>query len=245
MQPHPDQVKAGQIVAGCLKLARKLCEDPICASELDRQIEEYIQAGGGAPALKGYQPPFTDLTYQHALCLSLNNEAVHGPPVARQVLPDDLISVDLVVKVGDWHADAARTFTYSENKKVKTFVTKSHIIFKTATDSITKNLPMNNLGRSIDTYAEGLGLEVISEFCGHGIGRSIHEEPQIHNHDSLSFSKFEVGRSYAVEPVLANGPYSLQHHEDGWTVSANCLTSHFEDTFFIGDECIIRLTEEF
>lgn len=242
--PHPDQVQAGKIVGQILKLARELCLEPISAEDLNGQLEDKIRELGGECALRGYQPPFTDLTYQHGICLSLNKNVVHTPPTGFLVTPEDVITVDLVVRVGKWHADAARTFTYSSDKKVRNFVRNCDTIFTVATNAINPNFPISNYGKMVQQYADTLGITMVQEFCGHGIGTEIHSEPQIYSFAHESNDRFEPGRAYAVEPIFTAQSYRLVHDPDGWTVTANCLSAHFEDTLFVTDKCIIRLTEE-
>jgi methionyl aminopeptidase len=110
--PPNEQVEAGKITAGALILARQLCMNPIIGTRLDQEISTYIQDHGGICALRGYAPPFTDLTYPKTICLSIGFEAVHGLPGPRIVEPDDLITVDLVVEVDGWFTDAALILTY-------------------------------------------------------------------------------------------------------------------------------------
>jgi methionyl aminopeptidase len=243
LSPPNEQCRAGEIVRGAITLGRLLCREPIDGAVLDKEIETFIRDEGGVPALKGYNPPFSEREYEHTICLSLNNEVVHGVP-ARPVTPDDIISIDLVVGYQDWFADSARTFTHSSDTKKVRLVNASQVIFVGAQAAILPNQPMSLFGASVEIASQYVGYAPIREYCGHGIGQGIHMEPQILNYSHNGSDLFQVGRSYAVEPVLASRKtYVVKHdHPDGWTVYANCLTSHNEDTVFVSSNGIINLT---
>lgn len=240
--PPDEQVQAGKIAANAIALGKGLCEKTIDGVRLDREIEAYIRDNGGEPALKGYHPPFSSKPYAHAICLSLDNEAVHGPPI-KLVGPSRLITIDLVVSYKGWHADTARTFTWSDDLEKKTFAGASMAIFSGALAAIIQGQPIDLYGATVDTVSSQAGMGVLKQYCGHGIGKRIHMEPQVRNYAGNDGERFEMGRAYAVEPILANErEFELIEDSDGWTVSADCLTSHNEDTVFIGTDGIINLT---
>lgn len=242
ISPPCEQVEAGKIAAGAIALGKELCKDCIDGVRLDREIETFIKDRGGNPALKGYHPPFTHLTYQHAICLSLDNEVVHGPPI-KLVGTGSLITIDLVVEYQGWHADTARTFTWSDDHQKKVFAGASMSIFAGALRAVIQEQPMDLFGATIEQVSTQAGMGVLKQYCGHGIGQRVHMEPQVLNYAGNNGNRFEVGRAYAVEPILANSmAYNITHDKDGWTVVADCLTSHNEDTLFIGKDGIINLT---
>jgi methionyl aminopeptidase len=244
--PPDEQIKAGKITAGALALARQLCMSPITGKALDREIETFIRDHGGEPALKGYSPPFNPTPYQHSICLSVGCEVVHGlpEPRARPIQPDDLITVDLVVGVNGWHTDAARTFSHSQDKNLQNFIGICHTIFRQGTSSIKAGLPLRQYGNLVETLIMSAGYQVIDKFCGHGIGKEIHQPPQIPNTNSLETGFFKAGQSYAIEPIISELPFNLTIGEDGWTYIANCLNCHFENTIWVGMNKTIILTEE-
>lgn len=242
--PPDEQVRAGQIVRGAIALGRALCRQEIDGAVLDREIEQFIRSEGGVPALKGYKPPFTNRSYEHTICLSLNNEAVHGTPAVRKVSPEDLISIDLVVGYKGWFADSARTFTYSKDPVKTNLVVASQIIFAGALAAVLPNQLTALFGATVEAAARHVKLTPVREYCGHGIGEQIHAAPQILNYAHEQATIFQTGQAYAVEPVLATKTnYRLSYdHPDGWTASADCLCSHNEDTLFISDRGVINLT---
>jgi methionyl aminopeptidase len=244
MQTPPDeQVKAGIIARDAIELARNICKSAIDAKRLDLEIETFIRDSGGEPALKGYHPSFSLKPYEWSSCICIDNAAVHGVP-GKLLGPDHIITVDLVVRCGEWHADTARTFTTSTDQSKQAFVKQSDYLFKLAVDVVDPQVGLSIFGDCVETCAKMFGIGVIKEYCGHGIGKMIHSDPQILNYSSSSTEVFQVGKAYAVEPVLAINPtYSLSIDPfDGFTVVANCLTSHNEDTIFISDSGAVNLT---
>jgi methionyl aminopeptidase len=244
MQSPPDeQITAGRIAQGAVALAKELCSSAMDGSKLDAIVEEYIRDEGGEPALKGYHPKFASKPYEWTTCIAVDNEVVHGVPV-KPLDPNHLITIDLVVRYKDWHADTARTFTYSDDPLKQQFVKASSLIFEMAKDAITPRQPISLFGTMVQQCAEQQGYAVIKEYCGHGIGKAIHTDPQILNYYAPSTEVFQIGQAYAVEPILAiESTYSLKHHpNDGFTVIANRLVTHNEDTIFISDSGAINLT---
>jgi methionyl aminopeptidase len=160
--------------------------------------------------------------------------------------PQDLITLDLVVAYKGWHADTARTFTLNNDPIKRQFVKASSMIFQSALEAIAPLQPINLFGMMVEEAARLKGYGVIQNFCGHGIGQSIHMDPQVPNYHTPTQDVFEIGRSYAVEPVLAiESQYELyKDTPDGWTAVINCLASHNEDTVFISDSGVINLTDQ-
>lgn len=244
MQTPPcEQVRAGEIARDAIKLGQELCTRLIDGKRLDKEIEEFIRDAGGEPALKGYHPAFALKPYEWTTCLGVDNDVVHGVPLKLLGL-NSVVTIDLVVKYKGWHADTARTFTYSDDPTKKQFVEASSMIFEMGKDAIWPEQSISLFGTMIERGAQMQGYGVIKEYCGHGIGKAIHTDPQVLNYHTPTTEVFQIGRSYAVEPVLAIEPtYELDHNKsDGFTVTANCLVSHFEDTLFIANDKVINLT---
>jgi len=240
--PSTEQIIAGSLVRDAIKFGIELCKKPITGTQLDKQIEEFIKDNSGVPVLKGYKPPFTDKTYQHTICLSRNNEAVHGVPNELNVA-EDLITIDLVVGYKGWHADSARTFTYSSDLAKKAMVEKIQAVHNNSLSVIFPNASLNYYADYCQRIAAICRVGIVKEFCGHGIGRGIHEDPQVPCVPTFSHETFEVGRAYAIEPVIAaKHNYQLNEGDDGWVVRADCLTAHMEDTIFITSKGMINLT---
>jgi len=243
IEPPEEQVIAGVIAAGAIRLAMEVCQTCIDGKLLDQEIETFIKDEGGIPALKGYRPQFAFKPYEWTICLTRDNEVVHGVPI-KMVTPDNIITVDLVVGYKGWYADTARTFTYSKNREKQQFVQNSATIFRAGFACISPSVATNYYGATIELASKKINYGVVKEFCGHRIGESIHMDPQILNYEAPRGTLFEAGKSYAIEPVLVNRPsYTLKHAKDGWTVIADTWASHNEDTIFVTDSGIINLTK--
>ncbi len=241
--PPDEQVRAGQIAGDAIRLGKELCQGTIDAKRLDLEIESFIRDSGGEPALKGYHPSFAIKPYEWTTCIAIDNEAVHGVP-SKLIGKDHIVTIDLVVRYKGWNADTARTFTNSDDTVKMAFVKKSDYLFDLAVSVIEPTVPLALFGECVETCAKMFRMGVIKEYCGHGIGKDIHASPQVLNYYTTATEVFQVGQAYAVEPVLSINPtYRLSHSShDGFTVTANCLTSHNEDTLFIGRNGVINLT---
>lgn len=259
IEPPEEQVVAGLIARQAIALGVDLAKSPIKGTDLDQEIETFIRDNGCEPALKGYHPSFATKPYQHTICLSPPTVAVHGVPTSAYLPRGRLITIDLVVRHKGWHADTARTFmNYRTRIRDDTsggifvpslegeedFVNNSRKIFHLAKTTIGPNQPVRNFGTLVERGAEVCGCGVIKEYTGHGIGQRIHEGPQIPNYDNGSSDRFEIGKSYAVEPVLSQlKRYSLSLGKDGYTVYVfSNIASHNEDTIFIGRDKVYNLT---
>lgn len=230
---HPDQIKAGKIVAKTIAYGIDLClSKKMPAEEIDLLIEKFIIREGGEPALKGYRPPFSNLAWNHSLCLSTGKEVAHGIPAEKTVGPNDLIKIDLVVKVGEWYADAARTF--SGNNKYKSLVEDGWLIFENATRSVQPNAPIRNFSLALALLTDHYNYHIPRAFCGHGIGKLIHDEPHIFNNPSdFTTDCFIPQKTYAVEPIITKNKCIISLSRNGWTYLTDCLSVHNENTYWV------------
>jgi methionyl aminopeptidase len=242
-QPPSEQVIAGKIARNAIRLGQDLCRSEIDASKLDQEIETFILDCGGKPALKGYHPSFSSIPYLHTICLARDNEAVHGPPVGLVNAQTQLVTIDLVVEYDGWFADTARTFTQSQDPARLQLVHAVESLHTAALEVINPDGLMSTYGAFCEDSAKYLSCCIVRQLCGHGIGRSIHQSPAVLCVRGEHGFRFEIGKSYAVEPVIAqNLNYRLSTLDDKWTLAANCLTAHMEDTIFISNTGIINLT---
>ncbi len=243
--PSEEQVIAGIIARDAIRLGINLCSKQVTGLQLDKTLEEFIRDNGCLPALRGYKPSFSKVPYEHTICLSRNNEAVHGVPTEVALTNDDLITIDLVVSHKGWHADTARTFTLSQDQQKIDLTKKIATIHNHSLSVITPNLPVSMYSEFCQTLAEDIcGVKIIWQYCGHGIGKNIHEMPQIPCSKNTNKHVFEPGKSYAIEPVVAVDKNYRLYTTDGdpWTISTNCLSAHMEDTIFVSRAGIINLT---
>lgn len=238
-------IKAGNIANEAIQLGFSIIKTRglVTKSEVDREIEAFIRDSRCLPSLKGYKPPFSDKTYQWATCISQNLEVVHAPPT-NQVLKaeKDLITIDLVVKCGEWHADSARTKSF--NPAYFNLVTSGMEVLNAAIKSIKPESLIRDYGDIVEKESWVRGLHPIRQLSGHGINPGIHEEPSVKNfYDKDDLNRFEIGKTYACEPILGRGiaPSNLEHEGD-WVIKYPVISVHNEHTIFITENRVVNLT---
>ncbi|ASW42176.1 type I methionyl aminopeptidase [Clostridium isatidis] len=222
---------AGRIVAETLLLIEEKVRPGITTAELDRIAEEFITKHGARPSFKGLYG------FPASLCISVNEQVVHGIP-GKYVLKDgDIVSVDCGAFLNGFHGDAARTFavgniTEEASKLIK--VTKESF-FKGIENAKVGNR-LTDISHEIQNYVEAAGFSVVREFVGHGIGRSLHEDPDIPNYGRPGKGpKLVEGMALAIEPMVNVGSYKVRTLNDNWTVvtSDGSLSAHYENTIVI------------
>jgi len=233
--------KAGRIVAETLVLMRELTKPGITTRELDRRAEEYIRAQGAIPAFKGYNG------FPATLCTSVNEQVVHGIPSLRYLESGDIISIDCGAQIDGFFGDAAVTLPIGEigedlQKLLR--VTEESLMLGIAQAKLGNRL--YDVSSAVQTHVEANGLSVVRDYVGHGIGRAMHEDPQIPNFGRPGRGpRLEVGMALAIEPMVNMGTYEVQTQKDHWTVVTkdSRASAHFEHTVAItenGPEILTR-----
>lgn len=212
----------------------------VTTDDLDRIAEIIIGASEGEPAFKGYRG------FPKTACISVNEEVVHGIPGNRKLKNGDIVSFDIGVKVEGYYADAARTWPVGSvsAEKLK--------LLQTAKDSMEAGLAaykpgcrIGDLSERIQKLIESRGFGVVREYVGHGIGRNLHEEPQVPNYGKAGHgSRIEPGLVLAIEPMVTEGHHGVETLADGWTVVTKDKkwASHYEDTIAFTESGYINLT---
>ncbi|HET9275121.1 MAG TPA: type I methionyl aminopeptidase [Gemmatimonadales bacterium] len=222
--------RAGEIVAGTLALVGSLVRPGVSTAELDAEAERFIRSHRGAtPSFKGlYGFPKT-------LCVSINEEIVHGIPSPGRVLrPGNIVSVDVGVYLEGFHADSARTFPVGEIAPEATRlleVTEAALAAGIAQAKLGNHV--GDIGHAIQTVAEGAGFGVVRELVGHGVGTRMHEDPQVPNHGAPRRGpRLQAGMTLAIEPMITAGGFATRVLDDKWTVvtADASLSAHFEHT---------------
>jgi len=233
--------KAGRIVAETLALMRELAKPGITTLELDRKAEEYIRAQGATPAFKGYNG------FPATLCTSVNEQVVHGIPSLRYLESGDIISIDCGALIDGYFGDAAVTLQIGEvgedlQKLLR--VTEESLMLGIAQAKLGNRL--YDVSYAVQTHVEANGFSVVRDYVGHGIGRAMHEDPQIPNFGKPGRGpRLEVGMALAIEPMVNMGTYEVQTLKDHWTVVTKDSrpSAHFEHTVAItenGPEILTR-----
>ncbi|WP_315118750.1 type I methionyl aminopeptidase [uncultured Clostridium sp.] len=221
--------QAGKVVAETLAKLEEVVKPGISTAELDRIAEELIVKRGAKPSFKGYYG------FPASICASVNNEVVHGIPSRDRVLQEgDIISVDCGAILNGYHGDAARTLPVgkvSEEAEKLINVTKDSF-FKGVEKAMVGNR-LTDISFAIQQYVESFGYSVVRDYVGHGIGRDMHEEPEIPNFGRAGRGpKLMNGIVLAIEPMVNIGDYHVDVKPDNWTVVTkdDSLSAHYENT---------------
>lgn len=224
--------QAGRVVAGLLKLMEKESVPGVTTKRLDEIAEAYIRKQGAVPAFKGYYG------FPGSICASVNEEVVHGIPSKRVLKEGDILGVDVGAVVEGYYADAARTFAIgrvdAESRKLID-VTKESM--QAGIAMAVEGNRLTDISWAVQSCAEKAGFSVVRQYVGHGIGKALHEEPQVPNYGKPNQGpKLEVGMALAIEPMLNAGSYDVELLADGWTVVTKDRkrSGHFEQTIFVG-----------
>jgi methionyl aminopeptidase len=229
--------RASQIVAEVLAALRHQIKPGMTTEELDRFAEKFILERGGKPAFKGYQ--VRDKTYQHTLCVSVNDEVVHGIPSSRVLTEGDIVGLDIGVVVDGYYGDAAITVpvgAISDGARRLLQVTEE-ALHRGIAQAIVGNR-ISDISHAVQSHAEGANFSVVTEFVGHGIGRRLHEEPQVPNYGEPGKGpRLRPGMTLAIEPMVNMGRPETRLLADGWTAVTRdrSLSAHFEHTIVVTD----------
>ncbi len=231
---------AGKVVADTLAMIEKVIKPGITTAEIDKIAEEFILAQGAIPSFKGYGG------FPGSICASVNDVVIHGIPNDTILVEGDIISVDCGAILNGYHGDAARTFpvgSISKEAQHLIDVTKESF-FKGIEKAVVGNR-LTDISAAIQKHAENFGYSVVRDFVGHGIGTSMHEDPQVPNYGTAGKGpKLVHGVVLAIEPMINMGNYRVKIRPDGWTVvtSDGKLSAHYENTIAITNDGVEILT---
>lgn len=228
--------EAGRIHAGVLKSLKKYVRPGLTTKDIDKKAGELILAQPGAEvAFKGYRG------FPGNICISVNEEVVHGIPSDRKLKEGDVISVDVGVKLKGYYTDAARTWPVGEvSPEIQKMIWVTKASFREAAlPQIKIDNRIGDVSHAIQVFVEKRGFGVVRDFVGHGIGKQLHEEPQVPNYGTPGRGiKIEEGLVIAIEPMVTLGDYEVMILEDNWTV-VTCdgkYACHHEDTVAVTDK---------
>jgi methionyl aminopeptidase len=233
--------RAGAVVAGTLALLEQHIHAGITTSELDAIAEEFIRSQGGSPTFKGYKG------YPAATCLSPNDMVVHGIPGPGTVEDGDILSVDVGVTLDGFVADSAWTFPVGAiSPEAQRLLDTCRAALAAGIEQATLGNAISDISRAVQEVTEGAGFSVIRSLVGHGVGRSMHEDPQVPNFvSSHRGPELREGMTIAIEPMITAGGPEVYLHDDGWSISTSdgSLAAHFEHTVAVTLEGPRVLTE--
>jgi len=230
-----DAIRASaRLVAQTLEMLGQAVRPGITTGELDRLAETFIRDHGGRPAFKGYRG------FPASICPSVNDEVVHGIPGSRRLVAGDLIGIDVGVEKDGFYGDAARTFAVGEataEARRLMQVTREALMLGIAQAVAGKRV--GDISHAIQSHVEKNGFSVVRSLVGHGIGREMHEEPQVPNYGPPDRGpRLMAGQVLAIEPMVNVGGPDVVTGDDGWTVVTKdgSLSAHFEHTVAVGAE---------
>jgi methionyl aminopeptidase len=228
--------KAGRIVAGTIDRVVAAVAPRRTTADLDRVAEDYIRSVGATPSFLGYRG------FTASICASLNDEVVHGIPSPTRVLREgDLLSLDFGAIWEGFHADSAVTVFVGEpsSAEAEKLVRVTEDSLEAGISEIREGARLGDIGHAVQQVVEGAGFAVVREYVGHGIGRALHEDPQIPNYGTPGKGlPLKRGMVVAVEPMVNMGDWPTRALADGWTVvtADGSLSAHFEHTIALTGE---------
>jgi len=225
--------RAGMVVASILKMLSKEIKAGITTRQLDEIAIRELERHGAVPSFKGYRG------FPAALCVSINDEVVHGIPGDRAINDGDIVSLDFGAIVDGFHGDAAITVAVGNiSYQAKQLLETTRNCLESAIAIAHLGAHLSDISAAIQHYVESRGLSVVREYTGHGIGREMHEEPQIPNFGPPGHGPvLQKGMTLAIEPMVNVGGWETKVKSDGWTIvtADGSLSAHFEKTIAITD----------
>ncbi|MBC8531588.1 type I methionyl aminopeptidase [Gehongia tenuis] len=231
--------EAGRVVAGALEAVRQAIRPGVTTAELDRIGETYILSHGARPSFKGYQG------FPAALCVSVNDEIVHGIPGDRMLEEGDMVSLDVGAELHGYHGDAARTYGVGEvDAATQQLMRVTEECFWKGIEQARVGSRLSDVSHAIQVHAESFGYSVPREITGHGIGRNLHEDPTVPNYGRAGHGeRLKAGMTLAVEPMIAAGRRHIEVLDNDWTIVTvdQSRSAHYENTILIteGDPVIL------
>jgi methionyl aminopeptidase len=219
---------AGRILAHTLDTVKQMVEPGITTGELDAAGRDYIERHGGSPAFLGY------MNYPASLCISINQEVIHGIPGPRKLRNGDLVSIDVGVEYQGCYADAAVSVAVgSVNSEVAKLMSVTEECLNRGIAQARNGNRVQHISRVVQEVADAHGYGIVRQFCGHGVGFSQHEDPQIPNYVGRGPNpRLKSGMVLAIEPMICIGNGDVQILDDDWTVvtSDTSISAHYEHT---------------
>ena len=233
-----DKMRAsGRVVAEVLALVESELKPGVTTGHLDQLAERHIRAAGATPSFKGYgdrRNPFPG-----SLCISIDDEVVHGIPGSRPIKEGQIVSVDAGAIIDGWHGDAARTFVVGQpSPEVARLIETTRLAMMAGIGAAVPGARIGDISGAIEDVARPGGYGIVRQFVGHGIGTEMHQDPQVPNYRvGPKGMELVSGICLAIEPMLTLGSHEVGIKPDGWTVVTRdgSLAAHFEHTIAVTD----------
>ncbi|HZY56971.1 MAG: type I methionyl aminopeptidase [Actinomycetota bacterium] len=235
--------EGGRITAACLKMLAENARVGVTTKELDRMAEDFIRSRGATPEFKGYQG------FPASICASPNAMIVHGIPGSYRLKAGDIISLDVGVRYEGFVTDSATTVAVGEvSEDAEGLLETTRQCLAAATEQVQVGKRLGDIGYAIQALAESRGYGVVRDLVSHGVGRKMHEDPQIPNYGRPGTGpRLLPGMTFAIEPMITLGDYNIRLSEwDGWSIytADGSLAAHFEHTVAVTENGPWILTED-
>lgn len=236
--------KAGRIAAGARALAGEMIAPGVTTKSIDDALRKFIQGKGAKPSFLGYHG------FPASACISINDEVIHGIPGARKLEEGDIVSVDVGAFIGGFHGDCAATFGVGEiSKEAQQLIAVTRQSFFEGMKFAKVGFRVSDISHAIGSYVDSFGFGVVQAYVGHGVGKNLHEPPEVRNYGKPGHGpRLAEGMTLAVEPMVNLGTHSVKVLKDGWTVitADGKLSAHYENSILItgGEVEILTVTEE-
>jgi len=231
---------AGRVVAETHREVAKAVKPGVTTRQLDRIAEEYMRRKGAIPSFKGFKG------FPASICTSVNEEVVHGIPGLRKLVNGDIISIDIGAMVNGYHGDAAVTLPVGEvEEEVERLLKVTQQALARGIEKAVVGNRLTDISHAIQQYVESEGFSVVRDYVGHGIGRNMHEPPEVPNFGRPGRGpRLNHGMTLAIEPMVNMGTHEVMVKEDNWTVVTrdNQKSAHFEHTVAITHDGPVILT---
>lgn len=232
--------ESGAIVRDTLLLLERHTKAGVTTDELNRIAEKYIRSCKAEPSFLNYNG------YPASICVSVNDEVVHGIPGNRVIHHGDIVSVDVGAVKNGYHGDAARTIIVGDvSEEVAKLVEVTKQSFFAGIAEFKEGNRLGDISHAVQTYAESFGFSVVRALVGHGIGRAMHEDPPVPNYGRASHGpRLVTGMALAIEPMINVGTYDVYQEDNGWTIvtADNKPSAHYENTCVLTDNGLEILT---
>jgi methionyl aminopeptidase len=232
---------ANQIVAEALAEITALVKPEVETLELDALAEEICRRRQVKPAFKNYRG------YPRSICISINDEIVHGIPTHRRLRPGDLVSIDFGVRYDGYFGDAAVTLAVGEvSETAQNLMKATEEALYAGIAKVVAGNRLSDVSHAVQKTVESYGFSVIRDFVGHGIGRSLHEDPQIPNYGPPGQGPvLQPGMTFAIEPMVSAGRWEISVMPDGWTAITKdgSLAAHYEHTVALTENGVLILSQ--
>ncbi len=226
--------QAGKILRDTLNMLGENVKPGVTTKELDKLAHNYILSRGAKPSFLGYGG------FPASICASVNEQVVHGIPSNRKLVEGDIIGIDCGVIYKGWQSDAARTFAVGKiSEKHKKLIEITEQCFFEAMKVIREGARLGDIGASVQKLAESNGFSVVRDLVGHGIGKEMHEDPQVPNYGKAGKGlRLKRNMTLAIEPMINEGTYEVSALDDGWTVVTDDdgYSAHYENTVLVTED---------